>query len=204
MSLSTATRSAANAIRNNVATKTSAPASKATELFTWRFEPRPRSFNCTIFEATKDFARDASHPLHIKTRRRLTAFDPTILHWNVKAPLELSKKAIVRVWAIRRVKVAFREALKEGGWDANGRRLAGAGIELSGAVCMYLSKNKGIIKASGEDVKRECEGVLRLVVKRQSLPRNDGRAASVGSRTHLRIGRGSGEWTRRPPLSNPG
>jgi hypothetical protein len=203
MPLSTATRSAANAIKNNVATKTSAPASKATDLFTWRFEPHPKSFNCTIFEATKDFARDASHPLHIKTRRRLAAFDPTILHWNVKAPLELSKKAVVRVWAVRRVKVAFQEALKEGGWDANGKRLLGTGIDLCGAVCMYLSKNKHIIEASGADVKRECEEVLRQVVKRQSLPQSVGRGAATGARAHLRKGRGSGEWTRRPPFSNP-
>ena len=197
MSLTAATRSAANTLSNNVAITT--PAVRATNLFTFRFEPRPKSFNCTVYEATKDFARDASHPLHIKTQRRLAAFDPTILHWNVKAPLELSKKAVVRVWAIRRVQVAFREALITGGWDESGRRLGGTGfLNLSGAVCMFLNRDKSIIEASGEDVRRECEGVLREVVRRQSLVQNGGRGATKGCTAIRGDRRENGEWSLRP------
>ncbi len=80
----------------------------------------------------------------------------------------------------------------------------GSGIDLNGAVCMYLKKDKAIVEASGEDVKKECEGVLRQVVKRQALNRNGGRAAVGGVTPRVRSSRGNGERSRLPRLRDSG
>ena len=76
----------------------------------------------------------------------------------------------MRGWASNRVKVAFREALRDRGWRGDGKNVAGR-QELSGALCVFVSKNKAILEASGEDVKRECSQLLRRVVNLQR--RND-------------------------------
>jgi hypothetical protein len=86
--------------------------------------------------------------------------------------VDLSKRATVRGWAINRVKVAFREALQNGGWGKDGKNLVAGKQELSGALCIFVSRNKAIIEASGEDVKRECSQILKRVV---NLQRKDDR-----------------------------
>ena len=187
MSLSAAAKAAANHIAKDVTTKTKS-ASKAPNFLTFKFEANPRPLNCTTFPVTKDFALDNSHPLHIRTTRRLAAFEPSILHWNVKTPVETSKRATVRVWAVRRVKVAFREALREGGWQTDGSRVALDGdMSLRGALCIFVPKDREILEASGEDVRRQCVWLLRKVVQLQTDRAQSGRS-SGGQRTPHRHG----------------
>jgi hypothetical protein len=176
MSLPAAAKAAAHHIAKDVTTKTK-PASKAPNFLTFKFQANPKPLNCTTFPMTKDFALDPSHPLHIRTTRRLAAFDSSVLHWNVKTPLEMSKKATVRAWAIRRVKVAFREALKEGGWQTDGSGVAYDGdMRLRGALCIFVQKDKDIIEASGEDVRRQCVWLLRKIVQLQTDRAQNGRS----------------------------
>ena len=154
-------------------------------LFHYVFQPNPKPINCCTFNSTKMFASEPDHPLHIRTQRRLAAFNPNVLHWTVKAPLELSKKAVVRNWAIRRVKAAFREELKRKGWDVEGKPLGGGEGEwkqpLRGALCVHLLKNQSIIVASGEGVKQQCSWLLRKVVAAQARTNGSrGREAENG------------------------
>ena len=174
MSLPAAVKSASNTVARNVA---SAKAPQIPPLLTFKYERHPSPLNCTNFVATREFSYDKTHPHHIRTQRRLAAFDPRLLHWNVRVPVDLSKRATVRGWAINRVKVAFREALRDGGLDKDGKNLVVRKQELSGALCIFVSKNKAIIEASGEDVKRECSLLLKRVV---NLQRRDGRLQRNG------------------------
>lgn len=174
MSARAAAKAAANHITKHVIHKTN-PAVKAPTFpptfLAFQYQANPKPINCTTFPMTKEFALDSTHPLHISTTRRLAAFDPSALHWTVRTPLDLSKKATVRSWALRRVRVAFREALKEGGWQIDGSRIAADGQRrLSGALAIHVHKDKAVIEASGQEVKKQCLWVLQKVLKLQTGP----------------------------------
>ena len=174
MSTAAATIAAAKKSLQNVATTT-----KPAPLLHYIFEPNPKPINCCTYTSTKTFAAERDHPLHIRTQRRLRDFDPEILHWTVKCPLELSKKAVVRNWAVRRVKEALRDELGAKGWDGDGRVIGesdvGEKLGLKGALCILLNKNKRVMEASGEEVKSQCSRVLRKVLQAQG--------SSMGHRT---------------------
>lgn len=107
------------------------------------------------------------------------------MHWTVKAPVELSKKAIVRNWAVRRVKAGFRAELKVRGWGKDGSRLlakesGGEGeVGLKGALCVWLGKDAGVVTAGWEEVRKECAGLVRKVEELQR-----GNNGKVGARTN--------------------
>lgn len=81
----------------------------------------------------------------------------------------------MRNWAIRRVREGFKAALKDRGWTPAGEALAtndNEGIfekkgNLKGALAILLDKDKSVVKASGEDVRRQCDWVLRKVIDLQ-------------------------------------
>lgn len=153
-------------------------------LFNYIFEPNPKPLNCAVYATTRAIAEDPAHPFHIRTTHRLKAFDASKLHWNVKCPYDMSKKAVVRNWAAKRVKVAFREVMAKRGWAKDGARLDQAGpkevqeemrIPLKGAMVINLNKDRSILTASIEEVRRQCELVLSGVVARQGLERKNSR-----------------------------
>ena len=156
----------------------------------YKFEPNPKPLNCCTYSSTKSFAEEPDHPLHIRTRRRLAAFNPNILHWTVKCPLELSKKAVVRNWSVRRVKEAFKEELRKGGWDKEGKATAvdEEKVALKGALCIHLNKNKRVVEASGEEVRTQCSWVLRKVVEAQGQVHEGGNGSGSRLRRATRKG----------------
>lgn len=156
-----ATHAASKKVGQNVA--------RPTQLIHYTFEPNPKPINCCTYFATKTFAEEVDHPLHIQTQRRLEAFDADVLHWTVKCSLELSKKAVVRNWAVRRVKEAFRAELRKKGWNKDGtpNDVVERRRQLKGALCIRVNKNKHILEANGEEVRNQCSWVLRKVVEAQ-------------------------------------
>lgn len=134
------------------------------------YERNPRPFNCTTLEPTKSFAEDTSHPLHIKTQRRLDQFDPAKLHWRVRCPIDVSKKVVIRRWAIRRFQVAFLKQLREAGFDSDGALLeklqpwhGKRRSALTGAALMILPKDSRSLKADDRTVDESCRAVLEDV-----------------------------------------
>lgn len=139
------------------------------QLFNFQFQPKPRPVNCCTFPHTVSIGEEWSHPFQIRTQRRLNAFDPNILHFTVWASLALSKKAVVRRWAERRVKEAFWEELKQQGWSRDGSVIdqESGRSRLKGALCVRLGSNKEILLAKGEEVRKECAWMLRKVIEAQ-------------------------------------
>ena len=139
-------------------------------IFTYTFQENPKPLNICNFHHTHLIANDPSHPFHIRTQRRLDAFDPTIFHWTVKGPTDLSRKVVVRNWAVRRVKEALRRELKKRGWGTDGswlRAEKGEKDGLRGALGIYLRKEGKAITASGDEVREECAWLVRRVEELQ-------------------------------------
>jgi len=137
-------------------------------LLNYTYEAHPQPLNCTTYASTRLIALERDHPLHIRTQRRLAEFDPKILHWAVHVPVEVNKKAIVRSWVKRRVREAFGAELKGRGWDLEGRVVQGGEAKeaLKGALCVRIGKESAaeVLKASGEEVQRQCGLVLGRLV----------------------------------------
>ncbi|KAK3711567.1 hypothetical protein LTR37_009558 [Vermiconidia calcicola] len=120
---------------------------------------------------TRDIASDPSHPLYLRTQRRLQTFDPNILHWNVICPLDVSKKAVVRNWTRRRVKEAFKAELKARGLESDGKFVEDGRRGAKGALMMVVDKRKAaeIIQATGQEVREECGWVVRKILAMQPM-----------------------------------
>ncbi|KAK6435137.1 hypothetical protein LTR95_008675 [Oleoguttula sp. CCFEE 5521] len=153
------------------ATKALSPIKK---LLYVNFDPRPRPLNIATLETTRNLADASSkHPFHIRTQRRLAAFDPTKLHWRVLTPTGLSKSAYIRDKVGKRIQEAFKDELRSQGWDPNGRRIAveGTGAEqernLCGAVMIGVVKDPIAITASMDDVRESVSVAVRKIVQEQ-------------------------------------
>lgn len=131
-------------------------------LLTFKYYPSPTALhNPVLLHTTRDFASDPSHPFHIRTRRRLADFDPKAFHWRVQCPVDVSKKAFIRNWAVRRVRRAVREELAGRGLGAEG---AGEEGKCGGALLIVLNRTgERTLTAKWEDVRREVRGVLGRV-----------------------------------------
>ena len=152
-------------------------------LFNYIFEANPKPLNCAVYTPTRAIAEDPAHPFHTRTMRRLDAFDASKFYWNVKCSIDVSKKAVVRNWAVRRVRVALREVMAKQGWANDGtllnerrERISEEGMKrpLKGALAINLNKDRSVLMATGDDVRRQCEWVLRAVVARQAEKRMSG------------------------------
>ncbi|KAK0287996.1 hypothetical protein LTR91_006257 [Friedmanniomyces endolithicus] len=94
------------------------------------YDANPRPINCTTLTSTKDFANDPSHPFHIRTQRRLQAFDPKKLHWRVQCPMDVSRRA-------------FRLGARDGKQEENGSGVGGRESTASGSSSYEVSRSDG-------------------------------------------------------------
>jgi len=164
------------------------------------YEANPGPINRTTLNSTKDFANDPSHPFHIKTHRKLKAFDPKKLHWRVQCPVDVSRRAFIRNWAAKRVKAAIAQRLKgpggkqeESGNDGHGQKSTAVGSSsnklsradgdyarpyahgLSGALVILLPKDgKMALTATKAQVEASVEWVLGEVTRLQAEARRRG------------------------------
>jgi hypothetical protein len=140
-------------------------------LFYFNYEKNPQPINVTTLVPTTTFADfKSSHPFHIRTARRLEQFDPTKLHWSVASPVDLSKSALVRKTAARRVREAFREELRRAGWSSDGQRRPEGGLDgtvrsydLSGALKLGLVKESFAVTATSEEVRRSASWAVKTL-----------------------------------------
>lgn len=148
-------------------------------LFFLNYEKNPLPLNTTTLPPTRAIALPRSaDAYHIRTVRRLEAFDPTKLHWSVIAPYDLSKSALVRRTSARRVREAFRQELRLAGWDSEGRRTPEGGpdgrqrsCDLSGALKLALVKDAFAVTASTEEVRQSASWAVKRLFALQSEDR---------------------------------
>ncbi|KAK0257714.1 hypothetical protein B0A54_15370 [Friedmanniomyces endolithicus] len=164
------------------------------------YDANPRPTNITTLTSTKDFANDPSHPFHIRTHRSLQAFDRKKLHWRVQCPMDVSRRAFVRNWAVKRVKAAIAQRLgasdgkqeeSGGGGDerenrneekstigtsrADGDHARPNALGLSGALVVLLPKDgKLALTATKEQVEASARWVLEEVARLQAEARRRG------------------------------
>ncbi|KAK4508712.1 hypothetical protein PRZ48_002451 [Zasmidium cellare] len=135
-------------------------------LLKYLYDPNPTAINYTTFAGTRAIAEDPSHPYHIRTIRRLEAFDPTKLHWRVQVPTEVSKKSAIRNWAKKRVKRVLARELEK-------REKEGEGLR--GALLVILSKDPKVALTFGEEeAERTVVSILEDVGRKQRLGRRLG------------------------------
>lgn len=148
------------------------PSTGRDRLFFFNYEKNPKPINVTTLVPTTLFVDFKScHPFHIKTTRRLDQFDPTKLHWTVTSPLDLSKSALVRRTAARRVREAFRQELRCAGWNDDGRRIPEGGLDgtvrdfdLRGALRLNLVKEPVVVTATSEEIRESASLAVKTLL----------------------------------------
>jgi hypothetical protein len=148
------------------------PSTGRDRLFFFNYEKNPKPINVTTLVPTTLFADFKScHPFHIRTTRRLDEFNPTKLHWTVTSPLDLSKSALVRRTAARRIREAFRQELRTAGWNDDGRRIPEGGLDgnvrdfdLSGALRLNLVKEACVVTATSEEVRESASLAVKTLL----------------------------------------
>lgn len=169
-------------------------------IFHFNYEKKPNPINITTLIPTTTFADvKSNHPFHIKTTRRLAQFDPTKLHWTVTSNVDLSKSALVRKTAARRVREAFRQELRIAGWNDDGQRRPEGGpdgivrsFDLSGALRLHLAKEAFAVTATSEEVRQSASFAVKKLSElnsrdkqlyKRSTRQNPGRKGS-GDHAH--------------------
>jgi hypothetical protein len=98
---------------------------KNTKQFVLRYYPKG-----IMTPVAARYAGVETHPLRPKILHMYANRDPNTLWWKVSVN-HLPLKKVVRSWAARRVRSAFREALKERGFDHEGRCIVQEGSSSS-------------------------------------------------------------------------
>lgn len=156
------------------------PQATPSQLLRYFYDPNPTAINNVTFASTRMIAEDPSHPYHIRTIRRLQAFDPSILHWRVHIPIDVSKKSAIRNWAKKRVVRAMVKQLEDMGLERDGGVEDGKdGEGLRGALLILLSKDaKVALGFSDEQVMEDLASVLQAVREKQRSGKRMGPASA--------------------------
>ncbi|PLB49223.1 hypothetical protein P170DRAFT_436839 [Aspergillus steynii IBT 23096] len=92
-----------------------------TRLFTIKYNPRTQ-----IPPVAARYLGSPANPIHPKIAHMYATRDRTELWWRVSAQHLMAYKRVVRNLCLRHIRFAFRQALKDRGFDANGKRIAPA------------------------------------------------------------------------------
>jgi len=137
---------------------------------TWFFKERA-TIGTTTLEQTNAVLIEEHHPKHIITRRRLEAWDPRKLHWAIKCPQNVSKKKVVRNWAVRRVREALVAELRKNGYDRDGKAkdVASSNSHTQPAIIgsLQIAVNSDVLVAPITDIREQCEKMVQKVVRAQ-------------------------------------
>ncbi|KXT13630.1 hypothetical protein AC579_9758 [Pseudocercospora musae] len=154
------------------------------------YEPFPKPINVTTFLQTKIFASDQFYPRNIEIRRRLEDFHPNSFIWVVRCPVSVSKKSTYRHLVEKKVRRAFRAALKNKGYSENGNMLEEGRSEehsnaheraesrgrLSGALLITLSKDgHKTLTAKGKEIRSNVELLLSKVLAQRETALSSGK-----------------------------
>ncbi|KAF7184270.1 hypothetical protein CNMCM7691_004956 [Aspergillus felis] len=106
---------------------------KGTSQFYMRYNPKT-----VLPPVANRYILSETHPIRPKIQHMYANRDPNTLWWRVNPQPLQSFKRVVRSWATRRVRLAFRQALTAQGFDVEGRRLVS---ETAGSAAMRSPKD---------------------------------------------------------------
>ncbi|GMF79212.1 hypothetical protein F9C07_2108387 [Aspergillus flavus] len=90
----------------------------STKQFTLRYVPKH-----VISPIASRYLASPTNPIRFKIQHLYATRDRTTLWWRVSLQHLQQQKRVVRSWCARRVRIAFQRALKERGFDTEGRRI---------------------------------------------------------------------------------
>lgn len=115
------------------------------------------------------YANFAIHPIRPKILHMIAHRDPDALWWNVSTNNLQSYKRVVRSWCARRVRFAFKEALKEQGLDILGKRISESSscpTNLTGNMEVFLEE--ACITQSFADIQNDANDIISQLVAHKS------------------------------------
>lgn len=111
------------------------------------------------------------HPLYPKIAHLYGHRDPNTLWWRVSHAQLSSLKRVVRSWCTRRARIAFKQALKQQGFD----RL---GIPIGGSECAHKERLTGTleivirppcVRESFEAIQQDSHHLLESILSQRKM-----------------------------------
>ncbi|GIK06227.1 hypothetical protein Aspvir_001871 [Aspergillus viridinutans] len=163
---------------------------KGTSQFYMRYNPKT-----VIPPVANRYILSETHPIRPKIQHLYANRDPSTLWWRVNPQPLQSFKRVVRSWATRRVRLAFRQALAAQGFDVEGRRLVS---ETSGPGAMRSPK-EGLqgsleiavlpqsVKVGYDTVRKEMDYLLRTLLRHLRDGEKQANSSHKREQDHKRI-----------------
>ncbi|KAE8349012.1 hypothetical protein BDV28DRAFT_142097 [Aspergillus coremiiformis] len=120
----------------------------STKQFTLRYVPKH-----VISPIASRYLASPINPIRFKIQHLYAQRDRNTLWWRVSVQHLQQHKRVVRSWCARRVRLAFRRALKERGFDAEGQRI---GSDMDGNIGTSEGKNDNLIGSIDIYVRSQC------------------------------------------------
>jgi len=131
------------------------------------------------------------HPLYFLTKRKYQLRERTGLWWHGLAGLTVSSRRVVRNWCARRLRNAFKDALKLRGFDEHGRvRIEPGSTDEPPAIGGYL-RLQGTWRtptADNDMLRNDCLKVLDEIIKSCNYSPAVGNRRSNHLATRSRLG----------------
>ena len=145
---------------------------------------QPKTFKVNYAPVYKTFtiqhvATDPSHPLHQTQKRRQAERKKEGLWWHATTRVDLSKSSCVRAWARRRLRNAFKDELRQRGYDETGTLVdlkaiqgradlvnvlhQGQSLNLTGSLRLHIQPP--LISASYLDVRAETGHIIEILLQ---------------------------------------
>lgn len=149
-----------------------------TKLMRLMFAPEPR-----LPPVAFRYLVSTCNPIRPKIRHMYSTRDRNTLWWRVSVHSLQDHKRVIRSWCARRVRLAFKLAMKERGYDSEGRRLASStttdmnkadagrhGNNLRGTVEIVL--RPAIVDGQWPMVRRDVDRLVDRIVEVQTDAQN--------------------------------
>ncbi|KAL2007589.1 hypothetical protein VTN00DRAFT_9027 [Thermoascus crustaceus] len=141
----------------------------ATKLFVVRYNPHQVPSPVAVM-----YMNSPSNPIAPKIRHMYANRDRNTLWWKATVN-QLNYKKVVRSWCRRRVRAAFQQALRERGFDEEGRKIAQEAdgtpkVEPGLKGTAEIIVLEPTIKAENADLQKEMNLVVDLLLKRMRDP----------------------------------
>lgn len=141
----------------------------------WKFTGQTTGFEIRFWAKHKTppiagrYANFSAHPIRPKIVHMMAHRDPKTLWWNVSTNNIQNSKRVVRSWCSRRVRFAFKEALRQQGLDILGKRISESSpspTDLIGSMEIYL-ENACIVQ-SFADIQKDANNIISQLVAYKS------------------------------------